>query len=232
MSLIARAETREGFLTIVLFRCKIRRTDCTIHKIPNGIVEQSNLLSGVEEQLSGLLWEKLYTDTGRLARSTCWYTKHGCSCNYRYRGRTFIARDFPDWLSKLANDVGAYLNLEQVPDSCNFNLYEDGKQAVAYHADDEDLFKTESGETTIVSISFGATRSFGIERNFWLDKDAQLEQLDAGDIIVMTKRTQQYWQHAMIPEAKPSGAGIRYNTTFRYISQPHRRCKGCKNKSR
>ena len=208
-----------------MFLLKDQETDSIIYTIPNSEVFKTSILDSVSDNMDTLWWEKLYSDTGRITRSACWYTQVGCSCNYRYRGKTFLARDFPEWLCKLAKDIADFLKLDKVPNACNFNKYENGSQTVWYHADDEDLFKTSSGATTIVSVSFGATRSFGFKKNYEIPKQAKVVDVHSGDIMVMTGKTQQFWQHAILNDETDE---IRYNATFRYISAPHPKCKHCK----
>jgi alkylated DNA repair dioxygenase AlkB len=48
----------------------------------------------------------------------------------------------------------------------NFNRYDSGEHSLAFHADNEPLFKDDKGESTIVSLSFGAERFFEIKHNY------------------------------------------------------------------
>ncbi len=97
------------------------------------------------------------------------------------------------------------------------NLYRDGHDSVAWHADDE----PELGpEPVIASVSLGATRRFQLRRRDDPDERRDLE-LRHGDVIVMSGPTQRAWLHR-IPRTATS-VGRRVNLTFRTIlDQPDR----------
>ena len=73
-----------------------------IYRIPNTVVFKAGFFDvGEIYKLSeDLEWQKIYDDN-RLVRSTCWYTREGCSCNYKYGGNVFLANDLPYWLKHL-----------------------------------------------------------------------------------------------------------------------------------
>ena len=91
------------------------------------------------------------------------------------------------------------------------NLYRDGADSVAWHADDE----PELGpEPVIASVSLGATRTFKMKHQ----TDPTLRyslQLSNGSALIMSGRTQTCWMHAVPKTAKP--AGPRINLTFRSV---------------
>src|SRR5690606_17257832 len=87
----------------------------------------------------------------------------------------------------------------------------DGRDGVAWHADDE----TELGpEPVIASISLGATRRFQLRRRD--DRTVRRElDLHDGDVVVMRGTTQALWLHQVPKTSRP--VGERINLTFRSI---------------
>ena len=181
--------------------------------------------------LQHLNWKKIYRE-GHLKRSSSWYTKSKCSCAYQYSGLTFEANDFPPWMQTLAQGLTEHLGVDDAPlNSCNLNFYEHGGQALPFHADDEKLFETESGNITFASLSFGADRDFLFKHKFETDDLAKRMTLKQSMLLVMQGHMQNFFQHA-IDRAPPVPFGEicwRYNMTFRHIGTPSKRCKLCKN---
>jgi alkylated DNA repair dioxygenase AlkB len=92
------------------------------------------------------------------------------------------------------------------------NRYRSGRDALAWHADDE----PELGpEPTIASVSLGATRRFRLRRR---DDHATSIGLDlpGGSVLVMAGATQRDWEHCVPRTARP--VGERLNLTFRRIA--------------
>lgn len=101
---------------------------------------------------------------------------------------------------------------EMVFNSALANLYRDGRDSVAWHADDE----TELGPAPVIaSVSFGATRTFQLRRvdDHRVRHDVELTP---GSLLVMAGRTQHHWQHRIAKTAKPIGP--RINLTFRHTT--------------
>jgi alkylated DNA repair dioxygenase AlkB len=95
------------------------------------------------------------------------------------------------------------------------NLYRDGNDAMGWHADDE----IENGpEPTIASLSLGAPRRFDFQHRF--TKQVECIQLQGGDLVVMSGRSQSHWLHRIAKTKKP--VGPRINLTFRMVGQPRR----------
>ena len=91
------------------------------------------------------------------------------------------------------------------------NRYRSGRDALAWHADDE----PELGpEPTIASVSLGASRRFRLRRR---DDHATSIGLDlpGGSVLVMAGATQRDWEHCVPRTARP--VGERLNLTFRRI---------------
>ena len=91
------------------------------------------------------------------------------------------------------------------------NLYRDGRDSVAWHADDE----PELGDDPVIaSLSFGATRDFHVRHN--LSRQRWTIPLAHGDLLVMLPGVQRAYQHA-IPKARDP-VGVRINLTFRAVA--------------
>jgi alkylated DNA repair dioxygenase AlkB len=91
------------------------------------------------------------------------------------------------------------------------NLYRDGRDSVAWHADDE----PELGiEPVIASVSLGATRRFHMRHRTRADCRLNVE-LTHGSLLVMRGPTQHHWTHQVPKTAKP--VGPRINLTFRAV---------------
>lgn len=91
------------------------------------------------------------------------------------------------------------------------NLYRDGADSVAWHADDE----RELGLTpTIASVSLGATRKFQLRSNAKpvIRHDVDLAH---GSVLIMQGESQREWMH-QVPKTK-APVGARINLTFRTI---------------
>ena len=91
------------------------------------------------------------------------------------------------------------------------NLYRDGNDGVAWHADDE----PELGrEPLIASVSLGATRRFQFRRRDDASVRCELD-LHHGDVVIMYGLTQALWYHQIPKTSRP--VGPRINLTFRTI---------------
>lgn len=92
------------------------------------------------------------------------------------------------------------------------NYYRDGRDSVAWHADDE----AELGERPIIaSVSLGAERQFQLkQKNHSPAKKFQLI-LRHGSLLIMGESMQQHWLH-QLPKVKGL-AEPRINLTFRNI---------------
>lgn len=157
-------------------------------------------------RLQDLPWERrnlrLYGKQVREPRDTVWLG----DASYRYSGRTNTPHPWPDDLLGLVASVeqatGARYN------SCLLNRYQDGKDSIALHADDE----PELGpEPTIASLSLGAARRFQIRGT----EDRLDLQLTHGSLLCMQAPMQRHYRHGIPKEPKVTGQ--RINLTFRWI---------------
>ena len=129
--------------------------------------------------------------------------------SYRYSGKTFTTRQWPQRLADLAAELST---LAGVPfNSVLLNLYRDGQDAMGWHADDE----PELGDAPVIaSLSLGAERDFALRRKGEPRQHCTIA-LAHGSLLIMQPGMQSRWQHAV-----PRRAGIqkpRINMTFRRI---------------
>ncbi len=94
--------------------------------------------------------------------------------------------------------------------SCLLNLYDSGSQGMAWHSDDE---KSLGKNTTIASLSLGATRKFSLRHK--RTGESISIQLEDGSLLIMKGTTQTFWQHSVPKSAKITTP--RINLTFRTI---------------
>ena len=79
------------------------------------------------------------------------------------------------------------------------NLYQAGKECVAWHSDNEAIFQGMSRNITIVSLLLGTSRVFEVRRKAnKADRTITQATLDAGDIVVMKGWFQKSWQHRLL----------------------------------
>jgi alkylated DNA repair dioxygenase AlkB len=99
----------------------------------------------------------------------------------------------------------------QTFNSVLLNLYRDGRDSVAWHADDE----PELGpEPFIASVSFGATRTFQLRSRLDRTRRHSLA-LEDGSVLLMSGPTQRHWMH-QVPKTSRL-VGPRLNLTFRTV---------------
>jgi alkylated DNA repair dioxygenase AlkB len=93
------------------------------------------------------------------------------------------------------------------------NRYRHGRDAMAWHADDE----TELGdEPVIASVSLGATRRFRLRHR--ASRRTIAIDLSHGSLLVMSGPMQQHWLHSLPRTTRP--VGERINLTFRWVFDP------------
>lgn len=136
-------------------------------------------------------------------RHTAWYADPGCS--YRYGGETHEPEEWIDELIELRGILEA--GLQATFNSVIANLYRDGSDSVAWHADDE-VFVPRS---PIASLSLGEERRFKIRHNE--SKQVTNYELPSGSLLVMTGTFQERYQHCVPKTKKPKDE--RINLTWR-----------------
>lgn len=184
-------------------------------------------------------WGELLRPDGTTKRSTCWYARGGCRCDYTYgseRVRVQTAEIDDGRFQRIMEDLTENTfrlarpdwPREDWPNSANLNLYADGSQAVGWHADDESLFSGKEEDCLIVSLSLGAAREFWLApRGASVGETARPDasaitwmSLEDGDLLTMEGLCQKHYLHC-VPSARSSGP--RINVTWRWIKQhkPH-----------
>lgn len=140
-------------------------------------------------------------------RLTCWYGDAGT--RYSYSG---IANDPQSWTPALARLRNALGERAGSPfNSVLLNYYRDGRDSVAWHADDE----PELGrDPVIASVSVGAPRTFWFRENATRRQHSLL--LDHGSLLLMGAGLQRACKHAVLKEP---GCGPRINLTFRHVGK-------------
>ncbi len=152
---------------------------------------------------------------------------------YSFSGNKVEAKPWAPFLLAVRECVANYLvdhvdifadgTINPRPNFVLINLYENGKHYIGPHSDDErDLQKMgPNKEVVIVSLSFGATRTFRFE-NIGLASKRKVPtktidiDLTHGDICIMRGQTQAYWKHSVPKDAKCKKP--RFNLTFRFMS--------------
>lgn len=136
---------------------------------------------------------------------------------YRWSGIEMQAEEFPAPLlavrKRIAAIAGAHFNSTAYFNTALGNYYRDGRDSVAWHADDEAELGT---HPLIASLSLGASRRFLIRKNEQPQKKLAFD-LSHGSLLIMCGNTQRVCQHSL-PKRKVAGA--RVNLTFRRIESP------------
>ena len=163
-----------------------------------------------------------------LPRRSCWFTVHGCTCNYNYANTSWHSNNFPSWLQDLTNTVSDFLisagyNFPTL-NSCNANLYEHGYDSIGWHSDDEVLFREGGKSYAIISLSLGASRDFLIRRKGGCGLQFIRKTLHNGDLLIMDGQFQYQFEHSL-PKSRDSETGQRINLTWRTVVNHDRACR-------
>ena len=202
---------------------------CVSRFFPSDQIGNKFSMEKFSEAFKSLPFEKVYSfDRKTVTRSSCWFTKHPCTCAYKYgkTNKSWPPHPFPKWMDEMASDLCKLYDVEDgILNSCNANLYEHNKQDLYWHSDDEDLFRSSEfqRETFIVSVSFGAAREFRIRKKFSaLEKPLELRD---GDTLSMEGLFQDKYDHILKKgEGDLVQGSHRVNLTFR---AQRRHSKGC-----
>lgn len=170
-------------------------------------VESDHLYISLLENTS---WQQdqigMYGKILNVPRLTAWYGSNNQL--YTYSGITMKANFWTNDLLEIKHRIEtiAKVNFNAVL----LNLYRDGKDSVAWHADDE----PELGlHPTIGSVSFGAARMFKFRHI--QDKSLVKVELTSGSFLLMQGSTQHNWEHQIPKTSKKISP--RINLTFRII---------------
>lgn len=142
-------------------------------------------------------------------RLTCWYGRE-----YAYSGSVNAPAPMPAWVREIADAAevaaGAFVYGARF-NSVLLNYYRDGRDSVAWHADDEPEL---GDEPIIASLSLGAPRRFSIRRRTNHSERSDVD-LGGGDLLVMHAESQRDYLHSVPKTARE--VGPRINLTFRWI---------------
>ncbi len=128
---------------------------------------------------------------------------------YCWSGLTMNPEPFPPCLEPVRRRASRAAGVEL--NTGLGNLYRDGRDSVAWHADDE----PELGPRPVIaSLSLGAERRFTLRRRDDPGQRVSLS-LPPGSLLVMAGETQRWWEHCL-PKTKRA-VGPRINVTFRCI---------------
>jgi alkylated DNA repair dioxygenase AlkB len=127
---------------------------------------------------------------------------------YTYSGDRNEPAPMPEWINVARRDIET-LTGERF-NSVLLNYYRDGRDSVAWHADDEAELGT---EPTIASWSLGASRTFAVKPNAGGERWSAA--LGNGDLLVMSGRSQLDYKHSVPKTTKTIGP--RVNLTFRFV---------------
>ncbi len=175
-------------------------------------------LDSIYELAKALPWEKVRAPDGTVKRQSCWLTKD-CPCKYKYSNTSWKPKATPDWLKILTQDIVKATGVPMEPHGINCNLYEGHTQYLYFHADNEPITRTPTENSTIISLSIGATREFRVMRNF--AKDHFPLALNSGDLVIMGGTLQKFYQHMVAKGTGVSdenGKKLRFNFTWRFIN--------------
>ena len=183
------------------------------------------------KKLEGLPWEDVVSPSSqkRVTRKSCWMTRAPCRCAYKYGHKVWKSSPIPPWLETLIGLVCSGLGVPEYDfNSCNANAYLEEDHGLAWHSDNEPLFRATEfdRDVFIISISFGASRYFGIRKKYSMD--AKYFPLHDGDISTMEGRMQCHYDHMINGGVSVPGSNdadkIRYNLTVRGIKRHDKSC--------
>ena len=128
-----------------------------------------------------------------IPRLTYWYSKE--NKEYIYSGIKVLPVPYTEVIKRLCDLVEKQCDYKF--NSVLLNLYRDGNDKVAWHADDE---KSLGDEINIASISVGAEREFQFKSKHDPEKKEKI-MLSHGSLLIMHDPLQQHWLH-QIPVRK------------------------------
>ncbi|MEH6454155.1 MAG: alpha-ketoglutarate-dependent dioxygenase AlkB [Psychromonas sp.] len=151
---------------------------------------------------------QLYGKMVNQPRLTAWYGEFGLSAKGGYK-TPVSASNFSVNLLNLKNKVEACSG--KTFNSVLVNLYRNGQDSVAYHADNEAVL---GKNPTIASYSLGETRRFSLRHN-QAKYETLVIDLQHNSLLLMQGELQHHWQHAINKTKRPIGP--RINLTFRNL---------------
>ena len=170
-------------------------------------VESTKLFAKINEETPWempemVMFGKKYPQAGL----STWFTNTKVS--YVYSGITRTPHAMTPLLNDVMNACAAASGAEY--NSVLVNLYRDGNDSVSWHSDNEEI---NGSETTIASVSIGATRRFDLRHKE--SGETVRVDLEDGSLLVMSGLSQHCWVH-QIAKTKTK-VGPRINLTFRRV---------------
>lgn len=160
----------------------------------------------VQDLISQLTWEqpsiRMFGKQIQIPRLTCWMGEG----SYTYSGHKNIPVATPAIITQIQSWVESYTGAKF--NSVLANYYRDGSDSVSWHSDNEPELDR---EPMIASLSFGASRDFGIKSKATGERSTLT--LGHGDLVVMSGRSQLDYLHCVPKTTKKVSA--RVNLTFR-----------------
>lgn len=174
--------------------------------------ESDQILKDLTDQID---WSqeyiKMYGKLIPIPRLTAWYGDEDRS--YTYSGIAMNPKAWHPILFDIKNRIESVC--DRSFNGVLLNYYRDGKDSVAWHADDE----LELGESPVIgSVSFGGTRKFSLKhKNPEHPNHKQLINTDLthGSLLLMAGECQSFWLHQISKTKKK--VDPRINLTFRLI---------------
>lgn len=143
-------------------------------------------------------------------RKFCWMGDAPFSYNYSKNERIAIPWEasVKEIKEILENKIPHTFN------SCLLNRYQNGSEAMGWHADNESCMKKRGA---IASISLGESRT--MEFRHKVSKEKVKVILESGSLLLMLNETQEFWQHQLIKSVRVKQQ--RVNLTFRtFVENP------------
>lgn len=132
---------------------------------------------------------------------------------YTYAGLKLEPQPMPHEFRLILDRLAQRFPGLRQPNTVLCNLYQDGRQYIGMHSDDE---KDLDPDAPIYSVSLGATRTFRLHHKYNPLEKYQVA-LTSGSLLVMGPPTQRFYKHG-IPQEKRIHHP-RINLTFRCIKQ-------------
>lgn len=148
-----------------------------------------------------------------IPRLNAWYGDPGL--DYSYSGIPMAPRPWSPLLRQIRRQVS--VTAGEAFTSALINLYRDGRDSVAWHADDE----PELGHRPVIaSVSLGAAREFQMRHRCYRDNGLPVYKimLKPGSLLLMRGDTQHNWLHQVPKRSLRNVPGPRINLTFRKIA--------------
>ena len=150
-------------------------------------------------------------------RAVAWIAD--CECPYVYNNKSYPSNSAKEWFTSFTHTIVKVAQLEHLGfNSCNLNWYKSGHNSLAWHQDDESLFRFSPQDVVpILSLSIGASRNFLLRKIG--DSHISSVPLHNGDLLYMGGLLQTTHKHKVAPSTAADGEW-RLNFTWRVVVNP------------